>query len=102
MLNKGIYTLGIYLVNVCIKIFSIPFYLQHLCRTGLFLLPLYKEKEILYIFIAYPEKYRKLVNSYFNGKKSWVSIRITEKLEELLKSEDNKKKFLEQFIKYYL
>ena len=61
-----------------------------------------EEKEVIYIFMAYPEKYRKLVNSYFNGKKSWVSIRITEKLEELLKSEDNKKMFLEQFIKYYL
>ena len=61
-----------------------------------------EEKEVIYIFMAYPEKYRKLVNSYFNGKKSWVSIRITEKLEELLKSEDNKKMFLEQLIKYYL
>ena len=60
------------------------------------------EKEILYIFIAYPEKYRKLVNSYFNGKKAWVSIRITEKLDELIQLEEKKNKFLEQFKKYYL
>ena len=61
-----------------------------------------EEKEILYIFIAYPEKYRKLVNSYFNGKKAWVSIRITEKLDELIKLEEKKNKFLEQYRKYYL
>lgn len=53
-----------------------------------------EEKELLYIFLAYPEKYRKLVNSYFNGKKSWISIRITEKLEELVDCELKKVQFL--------
>ena len=60
-----------------------------------------EEKEILYIFMAYPEKYRKLVNSYFNGKKSWVSIRITEKLEELVSSEQKKEQFLQHLKKIY-
>lgn len=53
-----------------------------------------EEKEILYIFIAYPDKFRKLVNSYYNGKKSLVSVRISEKLEKLISSELKKKEFL--------
>lgn len=57
------------------------------------------EKELLYIFLAYPDKFRKLVNSYYNGKKSLVSTRISEKLDELVDIESRKKDFLNEMKK---
>ena len=58
------------------------------------------EKEVLYILLAYPDKFRKLVNSYYNGKKSLMSIRISEKLAELVNSEIRKKEFFLALKKY--
>ena len=52
------------------------------------------EMEILFIMLEYPDKYRKLLNSYFNGKKAWVSIRIMEKLNELVIMEPKRQKFI--------
>lgn len=59
------------------------------------------EKEIIYIFLAYPDKFRKLLNSYYNGKKTLMSARISEKLEELINSEVKKKEFLSVMKKGY-
>ena len=59
------------------------------------------EKEIIYIFLSYPDKFRKLVNSYYNGKKALVSARISEKLEELINGEVKKKEFLSIMKKRY-
>ena len=58
-------------------------------------IPLSKsEKEIIIILFGYPDKYRKLINSYYNGKKSWLSIRIYEKLNELIATEEKRKEFI--------
>lgn len=54
------------------------------------------EIEILFIMLEYPDKYRKLLNSYFNGKKAWVSIRIMEKLNELVIMEPKRQKFIDE------
>lgn len=34
------------------------------------------ELEMLYALLVYPEKYWKLVNFYYNGKKTWISEKI--------------------------
>ena len=52
------------------------------------------EKNILIILFGYPDKYRKLINGYYNGKKSWLSIRIYEKLNELIRTEEIRKNFI--------
>jgi hypothetical protein len=49
-----------------------------------------EEREVIIALLGYPDKFRKLINSYFNGKKSWLSIRIFEKLNEVVASEENR------------
>lgn len=39
------------------------------------------EIELLKIMILYPEKFRKVVNNYYNGNKSSISVKNAEKLE---------------------
>lgn len=58
------------------------------------------EIEILFIMLEYPDKYRKLLNSYFNGKKAWVSIRIMEKLNELVIMEPKRLAFIDTLRKW--
>lgn len=50
----------------------------------------------LYYRLAYPEKYWKIVNFYYNSGKAWISGRNQEKLERLLSQEKEKKEFLEE------
>lgn len=52
-------------------------------------------KEQLYIRLAYPEKFWKIVNHYNNNKKAWASRRDEEKLKHLLGIEQNRQEFLE-------
>ncbi|MBE5935852.1 MAG: CotS family spore coat protein [Lachnospiraceae bacterium] len=58
------------------------------------------EKEILIILLGYPEKYRKLINGYYNGKKAWLSIRIYEKLNELVATEEQRQEFIKSLEDY--
>lgn len=46
--------------------------------------------------LAYPEKFWKIVNFYYNSKKSWVSARNYEKLESLINQERQKEKLIEK------
>jgi len=51
-----------------------------------------QEEDILqlkYRFL-YPEKFRKIVNYYFNSSKSWISCKNTEKLESILQQEEDR------------
>jgi Ser/Thr protein kinase RdoA (MazF antagonist) len=48
------------------------------------------ELYILYLLLLYPEKFWKITNFYYNGKKSWVSGRNTQKLNII--GEQNAKK----------
>lgn len=52
------------------------------------------ELEILYALLLYPEKYWKLVNFYYNGKKTWISEKNYEKLEKIKKQESDRQKFI--------
>ncbi len=49
----------------------------------------------LYYRLAYPEKFWKIVNFYYNSGKAWIPQRNQEKLDKLLAQEQQKKSFLE-------
>ncbi len=55
-----------------------------------------EEAELLYILLLYPEKFWKVCNRYYNGKKTWVPKRTTEKLVDVNKQTVNKDCFLKQ------
>lgn len=50
----------------------------------------------LYYRFAYPEKFWKIVNFYYNTSKSFISSKSMEKLEKLLIQDEQKEIFLEQ------
>lgn len=55
---------------------------------------LQEEEEFLRIVLSYPEKYRKLMNHYMNGKKTWISDKNMEKLRAVKEQEQAKESFL--------
>ena len=55
------------------------------------------ELKILYILLLYPEKFWKITNYYYNGKKSWVPQRNIQKLLSLQNQYATKQAFLENF-----
>lgn len=52
----------------------------------------------LYYRLAYPEKFWKIANFYYNSPKAWIPERNTEKLNRLLEQEEMKQKFLEAYV----
>lgn len=52
----------------------------------------------LYYRFAYPEKFWKIVNYYYNKGKSWIPEKNREKLENILCQEDQKARFLQELI----
>lgn len=50
----------------------------------------------LYYRLAYPEKFWKIVNFYYNSGKAWIPGRNQEKLEKLVSQEKEKQHFLEE------
>jgi Ser/Thr protein kinase RdoA (MazF antagonist) len=48
----------------------------------------------LYLRLLYPEKYWKIVNHYYNARKTWVSRRDIEKLCRLSEQEQAREEFL--------
>lgn len=50
----------------------------------------------LYYRFAYPEKFWKIVNFYYNSGKAWIPGRNMEKLEKLISQNNVKKAFLDQ------
>lgn len=57
-----------------------------------------QERLFLKLRLAYPEKFWKLANRYFNSKKSWVSARQEEKLEKLIEQDKKKLLFIENVL----
>jgi Ser/Thr protein kinase RdoA (MazF antagonist) len=53
-----------------------------------------EELKVLYILLLYPEKFWKITNFYYNGKKSWVSGRNTQKLTMIGEQNGKKEMFL--------
>ena len=50
----------------------------------------------LYYRLAYPEKFWKIVNFYYNSGKAWIPGRNQEKLEKLIAQEKEKQHFLDE------
>lgn len=48
----------------------------------------------LYLRMAYPEKFWKVANHYFNANKAWVSVRDIEKLNKVIEQEEIRQQFL--------
>lgn len=73
-------------------------------RTALSLLEAYdREKTLtaadrrqLYYRFAYPEKFWKIVNFYYNSGKAWIPEKNTEKLTRVLEQEENRERFLRE------
>ncbi len=53
-----------------------------------------EELQLLYLLLLYPEKFWKITNFYYNGKKSWVSGRNTQKLTMIGEQNEKKEMFL--------
>ena len=53
-----------------------------------------EERSQLYLRLAYPKKYWKLANHYYNSNKAWVSGRNIEKLQKIAAQEVQRKQFL--------
>ena len=54
-----------------------------------------EEHSLLYIQLLYPEKYWKILNFYYNNKKSWISSRNLQKLRDIQSQAAAKQSFLE-------
>lgn len=53
------------------------------------------ELKLLYVLLLYPEKFWKITNFYYNGKKSWVPQRNIQKLIGIQEQMERKKQFLD-------
>ncbi|GFI30351.1 spore coat protein I [Lachnospiraceae bacterium] len=53
-----------------------------------------QEMKQLYIRLAYPEKFWKIANHYFNASKAWVCGRNLEKLEKFISQNEARENFL--------
>ncbi len=53
-----------------------------------------RECKLLYTLMLYPEKYWKQCNFYYNGKKSWMSVKNYDKLLRLQAQEQDRCQFL--------
>ena len=58
-----------------------------------------EDMEQLYYRLAYPEKFWKIVNFYYNTGKSWIPGRNMEKFDKLLKQETEKELFLNTLLR---
>ena len=53
----------------------------------------------LYYRLSYPEKFWKIVNFYYNFPKVWIPAKNMEKLDKILRQEEEKNRFLESNFK---
>lgn len=64
--------------------------------------PMEKEEyRQLYYRLAYPEKFWKIVNFYYNSGKAWIPGKNLEKLNKVIEQEKDKQIFLEKFKNRY-
>jgi CotS family spore coat protein len=59
-----------------------------------------QELQALYRYMAYPEKFWKVANHYYNSHKAWLSGRNIEKLEKLIRQEDAREQFLQMLFHF--
>lgn len=58
-----------------------------------------KERDILEIYLLFPEKYWKIANHYSNSHKAWPGVRDVEKLRRVIDQEGARQNFLESVMK---
>lgn len=58
------------------------------------------ELRLLYCHLAYPEKFWKLANHYYNSHKAWLSGRNIEKLEKVIEQEETRTQFLQMLFHF--
>lgn len=58
------------------------------------------ELRYLYLYMAYPEKFWKIANHYYNAHKAWISGRNIEKLQKLIWQEDAREQFLQMLFHF--
>ncbi len=64
--------------------------------------PLEKEECLqLYYRLAYPEKFWKIVNFYYNSGKAWIPGKNLEKVDKVVSQEEDKQAFLRKFKSRY-
>lgn len=54
------------------------------------------ESQFLYLLLIFPEKFWKQINFYYNGKKSWMSIKNYDKLLKIQLQEESRRNFLSE------
>ena len=59
-----------------------------------------EELKYLYVYLAYPEKFWKIANRYYNSHKAWLSGRNIEKLEKVVAQEDAREQFLQMLFHF--
>ena len=55
-----------------------------------------REAKLLYILLLFPEKFWKQINFYYNGKKSWMSVKNYDKLLKIANQEESRRNFLKE------
>lgn len=60
------------------------------------------EMEYISLRLAYPEKFWKTVNSYYLSNKSWISVKMVEKLEQTILETEEKRYFLNEIFSFLL
>lgn len=58
--------------------------------------------QYLYVLLLYPEKFYKISNHYYNGKKCWISPKNIEKLLDEKERNATKEEFLKNYQQQYL
>jgi len=53
-----------------------------------------QERQYLYFYLAYPEKFWKLANHYYGSRKAWIPARYVQKLELLNAQQTQRNQFL--------
>ncbi len=53
-----------------------------------------EERQLLYVRMLYPEKFRKLANHYYGGNKAWISRRYLDKLQLIERQREKQEKFV--------
>lgn len=59
-----------------------------------------RELNYLYLYMAYPEKFWKIANHYYNSHKAWISGRDIEKMEKFIEQETQREQFLEMLFHF--
>lgn len=61
-----------------------------------------EERDYLAIRFSYPEKFWKLINSYYHSNKAWIPEKDVEKLRTVIAQTERKKRFLESIFSFHL